>query len=268
MNTRTKSILLWVGAFVFMAVIAIYQKTTGPTYPVRGKVELAGETIKYKLLRTYETGADAPVRIAVSDTAVRGEYKFRRFRSHDTWTVAPLVREGGDLVAYLPQQPAAGKVMYEISLIKGNERAELNNAAPVVLRYKGVVPLYVLIPHIIAMFLAMVFSTRAGLEAITKGPGAYRQALWTLIFLFIGGIMLGPLVQKFAFDAYWTGWPWGHDLTDNKTAVAFIAWLIAVLRVKGRPERVTWVWIASLVLLAVYLIPHSALGSEIDFTKQ
>ncbi|MEI6577157.1 MAG: hypothetical protein WCO63_13350 [Bacteroidota bacterium] len=267
MNTRTKSILLWIGAFVFMAVIAIYQKMTGPTYPVRGKVEFAGQTIKYKLLRTYETGEDAPISIAVSDTAVKGICKFRRFKSHDNWTESPMIRKGGDLVAYLPKQPMAGKVMYEISLTKGTERAELNNNDPVVLRYKGNVPLYILIPHIICMFLAMVFSTRAGLEAITKGTGTYRQALWTLIFLFIGGILLGPLVQKFAFDAYWTGWPWGHDLTDNKTAAAFLAWIIAVVRLKGHPERRTWAWIAALVLLAVYLIPHSALGSEIDYTK-
>jgi len=268
MNTKTKSILLWVGAFIFMAVIAIYQKMTGPTYPVRGKVELGGETIKYKLLRTYETGTDAPIKIAVADTAIKGLCKYRRFKSYDEWTFAPMKREGGDLVAYLPMQPMAGKVMYEISLTKGTETKLLNNDQVVLLRYKGIVPLYILIPHIIAMFLAMVFSTRAGLEAITKGADAYKQALWTIIFLCIGGVILGPLVQKYAFDVYWSGWPWGHDLTDDKTAVAVIAWVIAVVRLKNHPERRTWALIASLVLLAIYLIPHSALGSEIDYTKQ
>jgi hypothetical protein len=85
-------------------------------------------------------------------------------------------------------------------------------------------------------------------------------------FIFLGGLVFGPFVQKHAFGDYWTGWPFGTDLTDNKTAFAFIFWLIALYRLyRNRGERL-WVIIASLVLLAVYMIPHSMLGSEIDHT--
>jgi hypothetical protein len=75
------------------------------------------------------------------------------------------------------------------------------------------------------------------------------------------------MVQKFAFGAYWTGWPFGHDLTDNKTLVALLIWIVAlIVQLRNKKGR-AWVIAAAIILLAVYLIPHSVLGSEIDYTQ-
>ena len=83
------------------------------------------------------------------------------------------------------------------------------------------------------------------------------------VLLAIGGLLLGPAVQKYAFDAWWTGWPFGHDLTDNKTAIAVAAWGIALLRTRGgRGARVAIV-VAALVTMAVFIVPHSMFGSEL-----
>jgi hypothetical protein len=266
MNSKTKSILLWVFSFIFMAAVAVYQRTTGPTYPVRGKTEINGQTIKYKLIRTWGDPGDAKVEISTADTSVQGIYMFKRYKSHDEWTTAAMLREGDKLVALLPQQPAAGKVMYHVTLTSKGQTYELNKEKPAVLRYKGHVPEYILLPHIILIFLAMVFSVRAGMEAITKGMQTFKIALWCTLSFLVSGMILGPFVQKFAFDAYWTGWPFGHDLTDNKTLLAFIMWVIAVIRLyKNRANR-GWAIAAAIVMLAVYLIPHSAFGSEIDYT--
>jgi len=134
-----------------------------------------------------------------------------------------------------------------------------------VIRFKGAVPDYILIPHIILMFTAMLFSTRTGIEALIKGRQTYLYTTITLITLFLGGLVLGPMVQFHAFGDAWTGWPVGGDLTDNKTLVAFIFWLIAFFRIRKSRENRVWVIIAAVVLLAVYLIPHSALGSEYNY---
>jgi hypothetical protein len=230
-------------------------------------VELGGEKIKYKLIRTFGGAGDAPVEIVIADTAVKGEFTYKRFKSHDSLTTVPMMRQNGKLVAYVPHQEPAGKVQYSVTLSKGSENVTLYDK-PVVIRFKGDVPAYIMIPHIICMFLAMVFSTRAGIEALRKGTESYKIAIWALVTLFIGGIVLGPFVQKFAFNAYWTGWPWGHDMTDNKTAVAFIGWLIAVIMLRKNKMHRGWVIAASIIMLAVYLIPHSVLGSEIDYTKK
>jgi hypothetical protein len=264
---KSTTILLWVVAFVLMGSIAVYQRMTGPTYPVRGTAEINGQEIKFKLPRsTDESGKDL-ISVVVKDQNLIGYMKLRRFKSHDEWSVQQMKREGDLLIGSIPTQPTAGKVMYQIYLLDFNGNHVALTKEPVVIRFKGVVPPFILIPHIFCMFFAMVLSMRAGLEGLFKGNDTYKQSLWTLIFFTMGGMLLGPIVQWYAFGAFWTGWPFGHDLTDNKTLAAFIFWLIAVLQLRKHPERRFWAVIAAIVLLAVYLIPHSVLGSEIDYTK-
>ncbi|MCK4360940.1 MAG: hypothetical protein KAV70_04275 [Bacteroidales bacterium] len=266
MKYKNKSLLFWILSIIFMLTVAIYQKTTGPTYPVIGIINIEKQSIKYKLLRSYGGADDAKIKIEIPDTSVNGVFKYKRFKSFDEWTEKIMIREGENLVAFIPHQPPAGKVMYEISINKNGKIYKLTDK-PVIIRFKGHVPLYILLPHIFFMFIAMVFSIRTGLEVIIKGKNAYNYTLITTICLFIGGLILGPIVQKFAFDAFWTGWPWGHDLTDNKTIVAFIFWLIALIRLIKNKEKSGWALVASIVLLVIYLIPHSVLGSEIDYTQ-
>jgi hypothetical protein len=267
MKYRAKSILLWILAFLLMASAAVYQRMTGPTYPKSGKIEVNGETIKYKLIRTWEGSTDAEITITVTNEDTKGKYRFRRYKSHDQWSEKPMERRGNELVAYLPGQPAAGKVQYEIFL--GTQAGFVKpEQEPLILRYKGKVPQAVLIPHIIIIFLAMMFSMRTGFEALINGRNLVQLAMWTVILLTVGGMIFGPVVQKFAFDAYWTGWPFGQDLTDNKTLAAFVLWVAAYFQVKNDPNKKGWVIAAAVVLFAIYLIPHSMFGSEIDYTQQ
>lgn len=236
---------------------------TGPSYPTRGKVRLGTGEVAYKLPRTQGDG-DAEVRVAVADAAVTGQVVWKRFKTKDAWTTVAMTREGGDLAARLPHQPPAGKLMYRVVLQKDMERVSLGGA-PVVIRFKGEVPLPVLIVHVICMFGGMLFSTRAALEFFSPAPNYSWLILVTVILLSAGGLVLGPVVQKYAFDAYWTGWPFGTDLTDNKTAVAWLAWLIAWFKMRRNAGAWRWVVGAAVVTLVVFGIPHSAFGSELKY---
>ncbi|MCX6246934.1 MAG: hypothetical protein NTW10_04305 [Bacteroidetes bacterium] len=266
MNKTLKNWLIWILAFIFTVIIAGYQRRTGPTYEMSVKKEIGDKEIRAKLIRTYDGNDDAKVIMTIPDTSIKGTITYRRFKSYDNWTSAAMVRKGDTLTGRLPHQDIAGKVMYHITLIKGSEQVLLNDDAAV-LRYKGYVPHYILIPHILIIFLAMLFSTITGLEAITRGKNTLLFTWITLITLFIGGLILGPIVQKFSFNVYWAGWPFGHDLTDNKSVVAFLFWVIALLVQYRNREKRFWPVLASIVLLIVFLIPHSMLGSEIDYTK-
>ncbi len=259
--------ILWIAAFIITITAAIYQRGTGPTTPVKGKVEIGGQTIKYKLIRTYGGPDNAEISIDETTGKITGNFKFKRFKSHDEWTEVAMVNMGGKMVAYVPHQPPAGKVEYYISLTDGKNVVDLTDHA-VVMRFKGHVPAGVLIPHIIFMFLAMFFATRTGIEAIVKGNSTFSLSIYTTVFLLLGGLVLGPIVQKYAFGAYWTGWPWGTDLTDNKTALAFLFWIVAVIQLWKNREKRGWALVAAIVLMLIYLIPHSAMGSEIDHTLQ
>lgn len=258
--------LLWLFSFIFTVAIAYYQRKTGPTYPITGKVEFAGKVIKYKLLRTKGGEDDAKIIVRNVSGNIVGLVMYKRFNTDDQWTSFAMISEGGDLVGYLPNQPPAGKLIYQVGLTDGERSIFLNNE-PAVIRFKGDVPSWALIPHIIIMFTAMMMSTRTGLEAIFKGKRTYGFAWITMLTLFAGGLILGPVVQKYAFGAYWTGWPFGNDLTDNKTLVAFIFWAVAVWRLYKKPGNRTWPLIAMIVLLLVYLVPHSMFGSELDYSS-
>jgi len=265
MNYKTKSILFWMFTIIFTIVIAIYQRMTGPTYPETGKSEIAGQTVKYRLLTSHGGDTDAESRIYAPDTAIKGKYAYKRFKIEEGWTGKEMTRDGDYLVITLPHQPPAGKLIYKVKLKRDGQAINIYKE-PIVIRFKGAVPNSILYPHILLMFLAMVFSTRTGLEVLIKGKNTFKYTLITTILLFVGGLILGPLMQLYAFGELWTGWPFGQDLTDNKTLVAFAAWLIAVIRLWKNKEKRGWALIAAIVMLAIYLIPHSVLGSELDYS--
>jgi len=115
---------------------------------------------------------------------------------------------------------------------------------------------------------------RAGLGSLFA-PGNVRRLSWVALGLMtMGGMILGPFVQKYAFGAYWTGFPWGYDLTDNKTLLMWVAWIIACVALgrPGRTDGLGWgrrltVLAAAVVMTVVYLIPHSLRGSELDYDQ-
>jgi len=259
-----KSTLIWILCVVFTLAIAYYQRTTGPSHTIRGKVEFAKETVKYKLIRTHGGEEDALVKIPVTDTTIKAYCKFKRKNTGDEWTIQEMHYDGENRVAVLPHQPPAGKLEYFISLKKDDQEIVLTET-PVNIRFKGAVPAFVLVLHIAFIFMAMLFSTRTGIEAIFRGKNTYKYTLITMILFFVGSLIFGPIIQKYAFGAYWTGWPFGEDLTDNKALVAFIFWLVAFIVISRNRNNRIWAIIAAIVFLISFLIPHSILGSEYDY---
>ena len=265
MVTKTQSVLLWIFAIIFTVSTAIYQRLTGPTHPKRVDITIKGEDYLFKLLRSHGGDDDATLEIDLPEH-INAEVKYRIFKSGDEWTNVSMNRAGDQVSAKLPHQPPAGKLEYIIILDDGVDQYQLNEE-PVVIRFKGEVALYILIPHVIFMFLAMLFSLRTGLEAVFKGPRTLIYARNTLITLGIGGLILGPIVQLMAFGDLWTGWPFGGDWTDNKTIVGFAFWLIAYFVLRKKPGNRFWPILAFFVLFAMYMIPHSMGGSEYDYEK-
>jgi len=109
----------------------------------------------------------------------------------------------------------------------------------------------------------MLLSNFTGIIAFMRHPKQRIFGRITLIILFLGGMIFGPLVQFHAFGEYWTGIPFGWDLTDNKLLVAFIFWLIAVTGNRKR-EKPFLTILAAVILLLIYSILHSMFGSELN----
>ena len=277
-----KKLLIWLLAFLITLSAAYYQRKTGPTYPKRTEVMLNDSLYKLKLIRSIGLDERSEVKLHIKDISVNAILFYKRFRSDDdyqsvrfTYKTYPVnsfmmnrifkITEESGLFADVPPQPPAGKLQYYVELTDSGGTQTIMKETPVVIRFKGGVPGSILVPHILIMFIAMLFSTGAGLLAIAGIPAYKKYAIWTLILLTAGGMVLGPLVQKFAFGELWTGIPFGWDLTDNKTLIAMVFWILAVImnRKKGRP---LFTALAAFILLIIYSVPHSMFGSELDYS--
>ncbi len=262
-----KKILFWVIAFLITASTIFYQRLTGPTHPVRGKVPVNDAEIAYKFERGHESTRDYEIELEVPDRQISGYLTYKRYKTSDSWTNIPMVRKEDSLVVSLPKQPPAGKLEYKVMLSFQEKDISLTAEESVIIRFRGPVPAAVLWAHIIIIFLGMLFSTRAGIEALDRKGNPRKLVLWTLGLLFVGGLILGPVVQKYAFGEFWTGFPLGKDLTDTKLLFAMVLWIAAAIAGRGGKPARRWVLGASILLLIVFLIPHSLLGSELDYSE-
>jgi len=258
----SRSVWLWIIALLLTVASARWQRMTGPTHELPGDASLGGTSIHYVLQRTHKGEGGQRVEIGKVPADVTGVAEWKAYGSQDPWTMVPMRREGGTLAVELPHQPPAGKLWYRVRLARGAETVLLPAERPAAIRYTGAVPAGVLIPHIFFMFLAMLLSTRAGLELFSRQPRLKGLTYWTLATLFIGGMGLGAFVTHHAFGEWWTGIPVGNDITDSKTLIALVAWVAAAIAVgRSRIEK-TWVVLAALVTLVIFVIPHSWTASE------
>lgn len=256
-------------AIVITLIAIIYQRGTGPTYPKRFKLQHKEESVRIKLPRSQENTEGALLNIPVTDSSYQLTVNYKRFPTDDPWSPIEFETKANFWQARLPVQPAAGKLQYyvEIKDPAGELVQSLGTIEkPILIRYKGPVSTWILAPHIFCMFFAMLLSTLAGIEAIYKTQASRKVGRVTLAFLFIGGMVLGPMVQKAAFGVYWAGFPYDWDLTDNKLLIGFLAWALAVgTNLKSLRPKFTIA--AFVVLLAMYSIPHSTMGSQYNYDK-
>lgn len=261
-----KSYLFWILALIITLSAAYYQRLSGPTYPIKNNYTFNQKTSKYSFERSHGGESDHIVNIAMNDSATIGILKWKRYKTNDDWTFMEMKHKDGKLFAHLPYQPPAGKLEYQVILKSGNDEIIIP-AEPVIIRFKGDVPIFVLIPHIIFIFAAMFLSNRTAFECFVEKPNLKKYTLWTFFILLFGGMILGPVVQKYAFGEFWTGFPFGTDLTDNKTLIAFIGWVIALFAVFKSDKPKAYVIIAAVIMFIIFIIPHSLLGSELDYSS-
>jgi hypothetical protein len=256
---------LWLLAFLLMLAAAAWQRRTGPSYPVRGELVTPAGAQAYRLPRSHVATRGAEVRVPAA--APEGALIWRRYPTGEAFQSIPLARSADTLRATLPVQPPAGKVEYYVELYDAQDTIRLPAHEAAVLRYRGPVSAGVLVPHVLLMFLAMLFAVRAALGALA-GREEPRLAWLALLGFTIGGLVFGPIVQQQAFGAYWTGVPFGWDLTDNKTLLMWVAWVIACLAPLRWPRsRRALVLGAAVITVVVYLIPHSMRGSQLDYEE-
>ncbi|MDP3436815.1 MAG: hypothetical protein Q8S04_06195 [Bacteroidales bacterium] len=277
-----KNFLFWFLAVIITITAVLYQRLTGPTNPKRVKFSIDNIDYRVKFPRTSET------LVTLSDAVKRdnwNNYSKLEFQLNpvlpDNFTIKILYKRypGSDSLKKIetkvnngvysfefPSQPPAGKLIYYPVVVREDKEMVLCEEEGVIIRFKSPVPSFVLIPHILLMFIAMLLANYSGITALFLYERSVKYGFFVLIALGTGGLILGPIVQKYAFGAFWTGWPLGEDLTDNKTLFAFLFWVTALILNRSKPRKYLLI-LAAVITLLVYSIPHSTAGSEYDHEK-
>lgn len=257
-----RSYQLWILALMITAASAVLQRLTGPSYPKHYVTLLDGKAIEVILERSHGGDDDHIISVETRNPNISGRIEWKRYNTNDAYSGSSMTYSDGMLIGTLPHQPPAGKLHYTVYLSDGNQTF----SASTVIRFRGDVPAAVLIIHIAAMFGAMLLSARTGLEIFTKEPSYRKLTYFTFGLVTFGGMVMGPAVLHYAFNEWWTGFPFGSDITDNKTLIAFLAWMFALISIyrSSRPQR--WILAASVITFIVFLIPHSLWGTELDYS--
>lgn len=197
----------------------------------------------------------------------------------------PLPGEPNVFAATLPHYPKASKAWYYIETERMTAGGEVKvtlpdkdsgTFKPIMLKYEGKVPVYIIIPHVLCNFGAIFFAALTLFSAIDvrKGKKLLKESIkfpfLTFILLFLGFLPFGIAMNWFAFGATWEAFPFGKDVTDNKSQIILLFWLATLILVKGtifgKGETknlvsdggyFNMVIITVLVTIAMFAIPHS-----------
>jgi hypothetical protein len=279
-----RGVISWAIAIVITLAAVFFQRSTGPSHPAKELMEVSQGSFKAvfprSLVRPKNESSTTPLTIEIRCTPEDQEkligavlYYKRYPGTYDFSPIVPTFSTDDDKLlvnAEIPVQPAAGKISYYLQLI-GHQGVVVNSEHNI-LRFRDHVPSVILILHIMLMFFTLLFSNFTGLYTFAGNVRINPYALATILILFIGGFILGPLVQKYAFGVWWSGWPLGGDMTDTKTLIAFLSWIVAYVMNRipcSAPGFCRWrrylYLAAALITMAVYSIPHSTAGSEYDY---
>ena len=165
-----KKSVYWLLAVVITLVLSIYQRMTGPTYPQKVTVELNGESYKVKLPRSGVQQDEIVKLKGIPQTQGNISLHYRQYPTTSDYTTVDFVWKDSVWQAALPVQPVAGKLQYYLTVGDKDYQAD----EPVVIRFRNDVPAYILIPHILLMFGAMLFAVLRSLHALV---GDHAQAL-------------------------------------------------------------------------------------------
>ncbi len=250
-------------AFGLTLVFTVYMRVAGPNHPHRFKLSIDGIEYKLKLPKTWTTDTPFELNFELGNTDVSAVLHYRLYPGERPWETVPMLRENGNLIAELPILPTAGKYAYWVSFDYQGEVQYIKRDKPMIIRYNDPVPGPVLLAHVLSMVIATFFSWMVTLLTIRNHRSFKKYTFLSLFFLTLGGMILGPIVQKYAFGEYWTGVPFGMDLTDNKTLIVWLVFLYAVIA-NIRKNRPFAALVASVLFIIINLIPHSMFGSELD----
>lgn len=238
-----------IAAVIFTILMLAFTRKTTAVRSIHQLVEGEGMLIEHNTV-PKQVGDEIPLISARVEGAseVRLVYKIGKEDVYQTVRMEPKAEEGNVFEASIPLHPKGSKAWYYLEAVDRRDSREVKitlpemesgRPHPVRLKFEGEVPAYIIIPHIISIFAAIFFATLTLFTAVDlkRGRGTLTQSVKycaiTLLLLFIGFFPFGWAMNHFAFGVLWEAFPFGRDVTDNKSQIMFLFWLVTLIMVKG-----------------------------------
>ncbi len=274
---RARRIIIGIVCTLVLLVLArrLFTGTPRDIQSVHGELSVRHTTV------TEQVGPGCP-EIGVTVTyreQVEAMIRFRSGGEQDLEEIAMTPAGSGEYTALLPDLGKGKRLLYSIIVTgSGGEsvRVPARDGGFLPVKYKGHVSTIVLVMHIVFFFGAFFFMIQcfwSAVRILARGDNerdTIRTMRWAMIFTFVGGWPLGFILNFQAFGVVWEGYPFGFDITDNKTQVMFLFWIVCALLVRGSffglgrerdsvgsrglARSVITAFVLSLVL---FIVPHS-----------
>jgi hypothetical protein len=273
-------------AFFFTLLLLFFTRKTTAVRSVYKLVEQGGVQIEHFTV-PKQVGDEIPVISAKVKGAskVNLVYKIGKEGQYIFVDMSPILGEENSYEASIPLHPNGMKAWYYLEATSelgvGGVKVTLpernsGEVKPIRLKFEGKVPAYVVIPHVFSIFAAFFFATLTLFSAIDLRrrkitlSKSVRLCAVTFLLLFIGFFPFGWAMNYFAFGVLWEAFPFGKDVTDNKSQIMFLFWLVTLFTVKGtfwsKDERKdlvsdrgfsTLVIVSFIATMLILAIPHS-----------
>lgn len=265
-----------IAAVLIVLALFVLSRITGPNFRYRVEASGDGFTLSHKAPRTSEGTGPAKLDLEVSgDTSSIASldlvgHPMNDPEKEEAFPPSSITGQTGGPRVYhfeVPFHRWATKYLYvfQARLLNGQIVPLDRKGTPMVVRFRGEVPLFSLGLHILGMFggfLLMVLGAFAAADFLRGRGGAgpvLRLGGWGWAVFAIGGLPLGFLMNWYAFRTIWEAWPFGADVTDNKTQVALVVYGLGLLAFLWKKNRAAaWLVLAgTAVAFAVFIVPHS-----------
>jgi hypothetical protein len=225
-----------------------------------------------------ETPLQAEITAGPAGIDVRA-YVFYRSQGRPYQIAEMRLLEPGKYFGSIPAHGRGVKVEYYIEAKAGSDLVARvparEKAEAFQVYFKGRPNRYLLVSHVVVIFIALFFFILSGYLAYRalkdRRSLLYipRVAFLGTIAFFIASVPLGMAVAYQTYGKPWTGFPFGSDLTDNKSLGILVYWAVCGFLYRGSlfrkdPSRdlvsmatMPYVHIAGAIITVVlFLIPH------------
>lgn len=135
------------------------------------------------------------------------------------------------------------------------------------IRYEGKATFILLLAHIMLMIMAFFLLIHALYYAMNylltgeRETAIFRSVNIATITFFITGFPIGCVIEKQVLGNYWEGIPFGWDITDSKTLIILVIWVILIWLQSKKKISVRnyakWVIINTIITIGLFMLPHS-----------